>query len=151
MAGHPSAANNVMNNSKSFPPFLEPKINLASLAAQASLFLPGFALAIGLLATASIKPTGPSAAPGNFEAGFIVAGICAGLIAAGLLCALYAMRGSRRHKRRGDIFTRALVGVTINGVWLLLLAATIPAVVQARNSAKTPVTAPTPAPVSIQH
>ena len=139
-----------MNKSKSFPPFLEPKINLASLAAQASLFLPGLALAIGVLATASIRPSGPSAAPGNFEAAFIVTGVCAGLIAAGLLCALYAMRGSRRHKRRSDIFTRALVGVTINGVWLLLLAATIPAVVQARNSAKAPVAAPAPAPVSAE-
>lgn len=86
-------------------------------AARWSLIAPAIAIVCGLVVERLVPVLHPAARP--------VSMILVSLFVIGLVLAIVALAGMRKHGRKG-IFGKALVGVIINGLILTLMAALVP-------------------------
>lgn len=111
------------------PPLLSSQKPFAAQAAQASLLAPLVAAAVSIVANAGM---GNQASP---LVKIVTGSFCVLLIVLGFVFGIVALLGVRRHRHKG-ILGRAVAGVCINGILIVLMLASIPIFMKAAERAK---------------
>jgi hypothetical protein len=112
------------------PPLTQAAPAASSFARQAALFsflAPFISFCIGIFSGQVVQ--------GNRISMIVLGGTSTLLILAGFVLGIVALIGTKKHGRKG-IFGRAIAGICINGVIILLMLIAIPAVIKAAQRAK---------------
>jgi hypothetical protein len=115
-------------------------------AAKASWVAPLLVIVLGCIFTASMSTNGGDAVGRKVQGGVSLL-----LIVGGTVCGIVALCGLRRHGKQG-ILAPAIVGLVLNGLWVLLLVGMVMTQLRVRGvggRAATVAPAPPPAPLPV--
>jgi len=112
------------------PPLIPATPPASSFARQAALFsflAPFISFGIGIFSAQVVQ--------GNRISMIVLGGTSTLLIFAGFFCGIVALIGTKKHGKKG-IFGRAIAGICINGIIILLMLISIPSFIKAAQRAK---------------
>jgi len=116
-----------MNTQPPLIPAAPPASSFTRQAALFSVLAPFISFVLGIVSGQVVQ--------GNRISMIVLGGTSIVLILAGFVCGIVALIGTKKHGKKG-IFGRAIAGICINGIIILLMLIAIPSFIKAAQRAK---------------